>query len=219
MYLNKKQLIERGWSLNLIERFLGEPDDIKPLGKYCEEHRYWLPRIEVFENRSEEFKTAQEKYHQKRDAGKRLARRRADKQIEAARMMPIRIREMPFEDVLVEAIWHFNSRNRGRRYDDEDYYYPLASKNSEEFFLQRIAVNYIRHHLTSYDSSLFAQKGKVGGSEAVPIIRRRVFEEIALAYPNLSDECDRQMLKRGLITESEIENKKKAIYEQLELPF
>lgn len=217
MYLNKKQLIERGWSLKLIEKFLFKPDDIKPLGKYCEEHRYWLPRIEKAE-KLKEFKADQEKYLKRRDAGKMLARRRADKQIESARTMPIKIREMSYEDVLENAIWHFNCRNRGRRYEDE-YDYSPATENSDQLFLQRIAVNYIRHHLTSYDSKLFAQKGKVGGNQAVPIIRRRVFEEIALAYPNLSDECDRQMLKRNLISEIEIENKNKPIYEQLQLPF
>lgn len=219
MYLNKKQLIERGWSPKLIEDFLGEPDDVKPLGRYCEEHRYWMPRVERVE-KTDGFKTAQEKYLKRRRRGIEIARKRAAQQIETAKTMPIRIREMSGEDVLDDAIWHYNAQNRGRRHEDDDYCCRSASRGSDELFLERITVNYIRHNLTGYDAKLFAQKGKIGGGEAVQIIRRRVFEEIAFAYPHLADECDRQMIRRGLKSESELKTKEN--YErqcQLRLPF
>jgi hypothetical protein len=217
MYLNKKQLTERGWSPKLVTEFLGEPDDKRRLGWYCYEHLYFLPRVERIE-KTDDFKTAQGAYLNRRQRGIEAAERRAAEQIEKARTMPIRIREIPYDEVLEDAIDHYNRRGRGRRYDyDEDYQWTPASKDSDELFLQRIAVNYVRHQLTSYDHKLLAQKGKVGGSEAVPIIRRRVFEEIALAYPQLADECDRQMIARGLKSESEL--KPKGDLSQMELPF
>lgn len=221
MYLNKKQLAERGWSPTLIKNFLGEPDYIQPLGKYCEEHRYFLPRIEKTE-KLDDFKTAQEKYLARRNAGTQAAKTQSEKRIEAARTMIIRVRRLPEDEVLQRAIDHFNSR-RFRRYtddwDDAPYESPAADEDSDQYFLQRITVNYIRHNLTSYDHHLFKQRGRIGGDEAVPIIRRRVFEEIACAYPHLEEECWRQMLSRGLINEIEFQNKFTAPYEQMELPF
>jgi hypothetical protein len=217
MYLNKKQLTERGWSPTLIKKFLGEPDDVQPLGKYAEEHRYFLPRIENVEN-LEDFKTAQEKYLARRSSGKQSARTQTQKRIESARTMIIRVRRLPEDEVLEAAIDHYNFNRRGRRWDDDGWTSP-ATRDSDQSFLVRITVNYIRHQLTSYDYHLFIQRGRIGGDEAAQIIRRRVFLEIAAAYPQLEDECDQQMLSRGLITQTEIENKKKSEYEQLELPF
>lgn len=221
MYLNKRQLNKRGWSPKLITNFLGDPDDVKPLGKYCEEHLYFLPRIEKIE-KLEDFKKSQAKYLTRRNAGKQAAKNQAQKRIEAARTMIIRVRRLAEDEVLEAAIEHYNFRRRRVYYDDWDdapYESLPADPNSDLRVLERITVNYIRHNLTSYDSKLFQQRGRIGGDEAVPIIRRRVFEEIACAYPQLADECDRQMLSRGLITQTEIENKYKADYEQLELPF
>lgn len=219
MYLNKKQLIERGWSAKIVRDFLGEPDDKNRLGRYCWEYLYFLPRVEQVE-KLDEFTAAQEKYQKRRQCGIETAKKRAVQQIETAKTTPIRVREMSAEDVLNAAIWHYNSRNRGSRYEyDDDFYREPASRNSSELFLERVTVNYIRHVLTSYDSKLFAQKGKVGGGDAVPIIRRRVFEEIALAYPQLADECDRQMIRRGLKLESELKPKENYEEFQLRLPF
>lgn len=217
MYLNKKQLIERGWSLKLVGEFLGEPDDVKPLGRYCEEHRYWLPRIERVEQTGE-FKAAQEKYLKRRDAGKQSAKAQAAQRIELAKTIIIRVKRLPETEVLEDAIEHFNCRQRRRDWNDDNYYeFTPADKDSGSRFLERITVNYIRHNLTSYDSKLLAQRGRIGGDAAVPIIRRRVFEEIACAYPQFADECDRQMIARGLKSESELNPK--VCYEQIELPF
>lgn len=214
MYLNKTQLIQRGWSPKLVKEFLGKADDVKPLGRYCEEHRYWLPRIENVEN-LEDFKAAQEKYLTRRNVGKQAAKKQAEERIKQAKAMVIRVRRLPEDEVLEDAIEHFNRRRRRRGWDDDYWEFTPADKDSDPRFLERITVNYIRHNLTSYDSKLFAQRGRIGGDEAVPIIRRRVFEEIACAYPHLADECDRQMIAKGLKSKSEL--KPKVFYEQLEL--
>lgn len=217
MYLNKKQLIERGWSLKLVGEFLGEPDDVKPLGRYCEEHRYWLPRVERVEQ-TDEFKTAQEKYLKRRAAGKESAKIQAARRIETAKTLIICVERLPDDEVLEDAIDYFNRRQRRRDWNDDNYYeFTPADRDSGSRFLERITVNFIRHNLTSYDSKLLAQRGRIGGDAAVPIIRRRVFEEIACAYPHLADECDRQMIQRGLKSESELIPR--VLYEQLELPF
>lgn len=216
MYLNKKQLCKRGWSLKLIENFLGKPDNIRPLGRYAEEHLYFLLRIENIE-KLEDFKNAQTSYLTRRNAGKLAAKKQSETRLEKARTMLIRVRRLSQDTVLKNALDHFNNR---RRWHNGDYYdFTPADENSDVSFLERITVNYIRHELTTYDSKIFAQRGRIGGEKAIPIIRRRIYEEIACAYPYLEDECDRQMLDRNLITKIEFENKRKAEFEQLELPF
>lgn len=218
MYLNKTQIFQRGWSPKMVKDFLGEPDDVKPLGRYAEEHRYFLPRIERIET-GEDFKIVQTAYLIRRQAGKRAAKTQTSARIEKARKMIIRVRRLPDAEVLEAAIDHYNSNRSGRHWDDDYGYQTPADQDSDPSFLERITVNYIRHQLTSYDGNLRAQRGRIGGDRAVPIIRRRVFEEIACVYPHLENECYRQMLSRRLITEIEFENKFKAEYEQLELPF
>ncbi len=218
MYLNKTQLIERGWSAKLIKQFLGKADDVHRLGFYCYEHLYFLPRVENVERR-EDFIAAQEKYLERRTRGKELAKRQAAQRIETAKTMPIRVVRLPDSEVLTDAIDYYNRRQRRRDWDNDDDWreFSPADEDSGQGFLERITVNYIRHNLTSYDSKLIAQKGKIGGNDAAPIIRRRVFEEIAVAYPQLADECDCQMIKRGLKSESEL--LPKICDKQLELPF
>lgn len=217
MYLNKKQLNERGWSPPMIKNYLGNPDYVKPLGRYCEEHRYFLPRIERIET-DQNFKTEQEKYLLRRQAGRLAAKTQTEKRIKKARTIIIRVVRLSEAEVLERAIDHYNFNRRGRHYDDYGYQSP-ADQDSDRNFLERITVNYIRHNLTSYDSKLFAQRGRIGGDEAVPIIRRRVFAEIACAYQHLEEECYRQMLSRQLINETEFTNHFANPYEQLELPF
>lgn len=56
----------------------------------------------------------------------------------------------------------------------------------------RWVVNYIRHNLISYDSTLFDNKGKVGKDEAYPIFKKAVLDRIAATYPKYAAECKRQ---------------------------
>src|SRR5689334_23239116 len=99
MYLNKKQICERGWSPALIKNYLGDPDDVQTLGKYCEEHLYFLPRIENVE-KLDDFKKSQAKHLTRREAGKQAAKTQSEKRIEAARTMIIRVPRLSAEQVL-----------------------------------------------------------------------------------------------------------------------
>jgi hypothetical protein len=71
-----------------------------------------------------------------------------------------------------------------------------ASRNSRPEFLERITVNYIRHHLTHYDEHLDDVRGRVGVGLAWADISAKVFAAIAEAYPWLAEECKRQAERR-----------------------
>jgi hypothetical protein len=60
----------------------------------------------------------------------------------------------------------------------------------------RITVNYLRHHLTAYDTHLEQVAGQIGVRQAGNVIRRRMYDEVAKAYPELAEECQRQMQAR-----------------------
>jgi hypothetical protein len=67
---------------------------------------------------------------------------------------------------------------------------------SDPDFLERITINSIRHHLTSYDTHLEQVVGQIGARQAGKMIRRRIYDEIAKAYPEYAEECQRQMQAR-----------------------
>ena len=67
--------------------------------------------------------------------------------------------------------------------------------------LQRIIVNYIRHNLIEYDSSLYELCNKMEKKEKYTRIKTEVLKKIAEAYPNYKDECYRQIRE----TEDEID--------------
>ena len=98
----------------------------------------------------------------------------------------MRVAVRPVTDVTARAVQDYNENSREFR----------ASLDSDPAFLERITVNYIRHSLTDYDRSLAELAGKTGIVSGVAAIREKVYGAIAAAYPDLSDECDRQMRAR-----------------------
>jgi len=63
--------------------------------------------------------------------------------------------------------------------------------------LRRITVNHLRHNLSDYDRRLDDLFGKVGKSEAYIILNRKIYTSIADTYPDLAEECERQMYRKS----------------------
>lgn len=72
------------------------------------------------------------------------------------------------------------------RYEIQDAY------SADDETVTRWMVNYIRHEMTSYDEQLWDIKGKVGISEAHIDLHDAILDKIALVYPELATECQRQ---------------------------
>lgn len=68
----------------------------------------------------------------------------------------------------------------------------IASINSNEAFLQRIQVNYLRHSCTNYDRTLSRIADRPGAHKARTLLRKRIHEHISAIYPHLALECRRQ---------------------------
>ena len=85
----------------------------------------------------------------------------------------------------------FAIERRNYFYDYEDYEYYHFDPPKET--VERWMVNHVRHNLTAYDEELYEMKGKVGISEAYVLYKRKVLEAIAVAYPYLTEEVERQI--------------------------
>ena len=68
-------------------------------------------------------------------------------------------------------------------------------------FIDRIKVNYIRHNLTDYDFLVEQASILEGSQEAIMLIKKRVYSEIAKAYPALKKECENQFARREMESE------------------
>lgn len=98
------------------------------------------------------------------------------------------------EQVIQRACDHYNERQKERYWKRGEYEFPEpVTTECDPDFLDRIAVNFLRHCHTEYDSVLNQLTGKVGKTEACILIKIRVLKEIAKAYPHLRQECQRQI--------------------------
>lgn len=207
MYLSTQQLEQRGWTKTLIKKFLGEPDDVEHFKKYGCRYFYLISRVEAVE-RTDEFRNLLAAAAARRASGKLSAETRKRNYLRYLRYeMPVRVKAYLPEKVLLDAIDSYNRRRQDRawrRYergvDDEfDIETRPAGTDSDKAFLDRITVNYIRHHLTRYENMLASLHGKTAQEEAAKIIQTRIFEAVIEAYPAYRQECERQMIERGIL--------------------
>ncbi len=196
--LSLKDLKERGWMAALVKQFLGEPDTLKPnpfYRKAAPMQLYSPARVEQAESQ-EEWKQAKARASLRSQSSKTMAARKAAGLVERAEQMQITVHRLPTETVIEQAIASYNAHNWEIAWRHGDAW-EKATERSDPDFLERLTVNYIRHHLTSYDTHLEQVAGQIGVRQAGKVIRRCIYDEIAKAYPEYAEECQRQMQARS----------------------
>lgn len=192
-FFNKTQLKERGWSEKMIETLYGEPYMTRKIGRYCTEYLYHPMRVYNIEG-TRKFKELSAKYLQRKKKAKEVSNNRKNSVIERAQTLPIKVVVSDYKTVMRKAIEHWNYRQEerclNRMWQEFDFQY--ATMDSDQSFLERITVNYIRHNLTCYDRLLNSHNGTTGKYEAIRILQARIYDEIAKAYPAFAEECQRQ---------------------------
>jgi hypothetical protein len=191
-YITKTTLLNRpGWTAGLVARLLAEPDKRKkvsgvrhPLALYA------LSRVEQAETTAD-FGVAPKDVAKRKAAAAKAVETKIAKLMAQIEAMPVTVQRYKLAQVRRMAIESYNERN----------FYTCATKNDDPLFLDRITVNFIRHELTEYDTALWEVAGKTGVVLAVAEIRRRVYSVIAQAYPELKDECERQIKARQCVAE------------------
>jgi hypothetical protein len=199
-HCSKSGLKQRGWTDRAIERFLKHPDKEAPNPHYKSASPmklYLLTRVDDIE-RSGEFQAFQNKNKTKIESSRKAVQTKRERLLAEVQGWNIKIEKREHQELVKNAIRSYNTFKeniaweRGR----DDYDYEPASLNSDWGFLERITVNFLRHNLSDYDNRLETLFGKVGKAEAYNILNRKIYDKIAQVYPQLSDECERQMRRK-----------------------
>ncbi|MBM4568958.1 hypothetical protein [Rhodococcus sp. (in: high G+C Gram-positive bacteria)] len=107
----------------------------------------------------------------------------------AARIVDVSVPAIPLPKLIRLSAAHYNDRNRGKR---------AADFASNERFMARLCVNYLRHSCSGYDEHRDFIRGVASPTDRAAVgavIKGRVLRAIAQAYPMLADEAHRQALR------------------------
>lgn len=196
-HFTRNQLKARGWTDAMIRDFLGEPDSETKARFF----RYWVPvwlwRVKrtVAVEQTDEWKTRLEKAKVRQAAGKKALQTRKDKLKEKVASLKIRVPHYEWDTLVEHACDHYNAYHGERsqwRHEDFESWQP-ATSDSDESFLHRIIVNYLRHEKTPYDSWRSWLLKQPGGEEAFVLLCQKVYTAIKESNPELAEECDRQL--------------------------
>ncbi|MFI8826148.1 hypothetical protein [Streptomyces sp. NPDC053431] len=182
-YVTVAGLRGRGWSDAMIGELLGQADvqgrdprrwALAPVRLYL------LARVEAVERTPEFLGSAATAGRGSAAAGAGAERRRRAV-LAAIRAEPIEVPRLPAAELERRAVRHrhlLGARGPG---------------GVTAGAMVRWQVGYLRHALSRYDTLLDGLYGDTGRAEAERLLRRRVYEAIAAAYPHLAHECGRRM--------------------------
>ncbi|MGW8767531.1 hypothetical protein ACWGN5_34120 [Streptomyces sp. NPDC055815] len=197
-YVTLAGVRRRGWTDAMVRDLLGTPDvqgrdprrwSLAPVRLYL------LARVETVERTPEFTETAALCRSRASAAGVHAERRRAAV-LTAIRAQPIEVPRLPGPELERRAMRHrhlLGARSPGPRREAV----PPESTPAPAGALVRWQVSYLRHALARYESLLDGLYGETGRGEAERLLRRRLYEAIAAAYPPLAQECRRRIAVEG----------------------
>jgi hypothetical protein len=192
-YLVKSDLKDRGWSDGLIKTLLVAPDKTRTNPKYQSGPRtqlFALARVEIAEQ-SPEFISKRVDREKRQAAAQKGVETKKKKMDGYVRSVKIEVPRLEDSLLIKESCDHYNSNKKLKERN-----FTPATHSSEQSFLNRITVNYLRHQLTSYETHLDEIAGKVGTGDAYLEIKIKVLDAIADAYPHLRPECEAQKVRK-----------------------
>ncbi|KQX56983.1 MULTISPECIES: hypothetical protein [unclassified Streptomyces] len=211
----------RGWTDTMVRDLLGTPDvqgrdprrwSLAPVRLYL------LARVQTVERTPEFAETSALAPGRSAAAGAHAERRRAAV-LTAIRAEPIEVPRLPGPELERRAVRHrqlLGARSPGapraeaRRGASAPPQAPASTPSSSVSSpasssaaaappgfpagaLVRWQVSYLRQALSRYEALLDGLYGESGRGEAERLLRRRLYEAIAAAYPALADECRRRI--------------------------
>jgi ribosome-associated protein YbcJ (S4-like RNA binding protein) len=186
-HIVKTEIIKtRNWTESLIKKHLGEPDLLKTNPHYksgSQMKLFLLERVIQVEN-SKEFQVDFEKSKRRRIAALNMIKTKTENLIHNINNIEIMVEKIDFYKLLKDTIDQYNSRN---------IFSWINEKTLDNKTKNRLIVNYIRHHLTSYELFLDDITCRVGKLKAYKTLNRRIYDKIAEVYPLLKMECSNQL--------------------------
>jgi len=193
-HLTATDVVSReGWTKSALDRFLGEPDALRPNPKYrnaAPTRLFNLTRVLEVEA-SEDFATFVEKNAGRRAGAARAVETRTSQLLAEVEAIPITLREQRSLDQVRDAAFRSWMDEARTRAEQRGEYFEYSGDHSDDFS-NRITVNYLRHERTTYDSALDHLYARVGKDQAYVLVKSRALGLIANAYPDLANECKNQ---------------------------
>jgi hypothetical protein len=181
-FLNGKELAARGWTQAMIRDFLGSPDHtvfIPGFPNAAPMLQFALARVEAAES-TEKWAQRLEQAARRSAVSRAAANRRREEMLRLVAADDVPIPRLPPDVLTDRAVRHSEPRDA-----------PAAK--ADRGTLNRWKVNYLRHELIQFDATIEGLFGQVGRAAAEKLMRRRALEAIGRTYPDLLDECQRQL--------------------------
>ncbi len=180
-YLTKTKLAER-WSNSLIKKYFPQCSLERPNPQYkcgSQMQLYEVGKVRYIES-TDAFKADFQKVIKHKIAARERAKRKHKKLELYANGVQIEIPTMDKDKLIRNACYHYNSWKEWKEggWDGE----CRATPSSDESFLKRITINYLRHECTCYDKELEKFFSKVGKHEAHDVLQERINEAIKQKY-------------------------------------
>ncbi|MFI6421772.1 hypothetical protein ACIBG6_30725 [Streptomyces sp. NPDC050842] len=215
-YVTLTGVRRRGWTDSMVRDLLGSPDvqgrdprrwSLAPVRLYL------LVRVETVERTAEFAAASLLSKARSAAAGVYAARRRAAV-LTAIRAAPIEVPLLPGPELERRAVRHrhlLGGRSPGRTGPEPGGPETDGAETARgltegaltggaltqgaltDGALTRWQVSYLRHALGRYESLLDGLYGETGRGDAERLLRRRLYEAIAAAYPALARECLRRI--------------------------
>ncbi|WP_377271362.1 hypothetical protein [Peterkaempfera sp. SMS 1(5)a] len=183
----------------MVRDLLGEPDaqGRSPFyGAAAPTRMFSIGRVESAEG-TVEFALALATAARRSAAAREAATRRRRAVLDRIAAEPVEVPRLSRGELAEEAVRHRNRRDRERAWDRPGHIPdPAVVATVDPATLTRWQVDYLRHRLTRYDALLDGLYGGAGRTEAAQLLRARLHDAIARAYPELAAECRRQLTGR-----------------------
>lgn len=189
---------ERGWTDTIVRKLLGAPNATRPNPHFRSAARvrlYLQTRVNAIEQ-SEEWAALAQKASARRAAAEKGTQTKRENLLKYVDTVSIHVTIVSMDEATRSACENFNDTKGTIALKRGHYEFHEATLESDPLFLQRITVNYLRHGLTRYDHELGRLFGKVGVRQAYSRLIQKVFAAIAAAYPELAEECRRQVERK-----------------------
>lgn len=201
----------RGWTDKMVRELLGEPDERRPNTRYptrAELRLYLLERVEEAE-RTDAFFELLDQSEKRKAAGAKAATK-----TQATRLAQTTGQVEGFEIVLPElesgelvrlACESYNAWVTSQGAEREP-----ATPERDEWFLQHISVNFLRHGVPGYRELHGRLLRQPGASEGRRRLDERIYQTIARKYPDLTAACESQNQRKLFPTPKEQAAREKA---------
>lgn len=198
-YTSRSELRNRHWTPKQLALLPApEKTESNPVRETAPPTQLWLDATVARVERSSAFKAlvrTPEIIARQRASAQKAADTQRAAAMAAVDAISLKVRTMGDDTVRKHAIHAFNER-ADVLYGERGTHVGPATADSDPAFLDRITVDYIRYRLTKYDRHHRDLDGRFGHVAARELMKDRVFDAIAEAYPRWSAEAVRQRDER-----------------------